>query len=96
MKRLFLGFLILSALACRDRDENACNCKSEKWERNVVKETTTQNIISSTDWQVVSSTPYGTDCNTNGNTIGSGSENTHYLGNNQYSQTEFKYLIKCN
>lgn len=97
MKTIAFVLIALLSVSCKNKEDNNCNCVQQKWERSVIKEMNTQNIISANEWQVSGSTnTIGSDCDDNGRVTSSGSENSHPIGNNQYSTTEFKYQIKCN
>ena len=96
MKKLLLAIVCIIAISCGSKEDNSCTCVQEKWERSVVKDIATQNIVSTSAWQVSGSTAAITDCDTNGVITSSGSGNAQPIGNGQYVVTEYKYQIKCN
>ena len=97
MKKLFLILVALSGVACNNKEDDSCNCNSQRYERYVNKNISTQAITYASEWSAVGSeSPAGADCDSNGLIKSSGSENTYLLpGGIEYAQREFKYQIKC-
>ena len=96
MKKVLFILAALAVISCNDREDSSCNCYSQRYERTVVKEISSQNTVSTSEWIAKgSASPTSSDCATNGSIYSSGSENSHPIGGGQYVITEYKYQINC-
>lgn len=95
MKKLFLAIPLL-IFSCKDKD---CNCNEVRTERQatytVGTSTVPPQLISATDWQIVSQKPFIGDCDLNNSQLNNGSYNLHLLPNNQFIRTEYETKIVC-
>lgn len=96
MKKFILILATSVVFSCGSNEDTSCKCVSERWERYVNKNLNTQNIISATEWSVKSSTPSGTDCESNGLQTSQGSDSSYLLNPTTIAQREYKYITKCN
>ena len=90
-------FSVLSLLYCTDRSQNNCNCISQRYERTVIKNSHTQNIISASAWYETG-TPENykiNDCSKDGSVVGSGSTGATLLIDGNYSLKEYEIRLKC-
>lgn len=97
MKKLFLSFLIFTALSCADRaQKDTCLCTMQKYQRILIKSTTTQAVLSTSEWHTVGDPePYSTDCDLDGSLAAYGTTGALLLSDGNYSVREYEHRITC-
>ena len=93
MKTLALILLALSITSCSKDDDTivtpTCNCNKVA-EQQIRTYNPATGDVTATQWQTISSVPYGTDCTKNNYPLG-GSIQT--VGN---QTKEIRYIVRCN
>ena len=90
-------FTFIFLVCCADRQQDGCKCVSQKYERLVIKNSHTQNIISASAWYE-SGSPENykiNDCSKDGSIAGSGSTGAILLADGNYSVKEYEIRLKC-
>ncbi len=97
MKRiLFLVPILL--FSCGDRDKD-CNCNEVRTERTAIytigSATVISQLVSATEWQIVSQKPFTGDCDSNNKILSSGSFGAHPINSTEYIRTEYENKVSC-
>jgi hypothetical protein len=94
MKKILLIGSVLFLIGCGGNDDNNCNCTKKRFDRDVVMDLNTNQVVSSTEWKKTSEEAAGNDCSMNGNESHVSTYNSQVSGS-QLKYSEYKFITEC-